>query len=81
MVGFDIDFGTYFSLLMVNHDIMGLYVPVHYALAVAIVQRLQQLIDVISNVVVLELGVQTPEIGVVDIFKYQRGCFTLVHSI
>lgn len=56
---------------------MRLHVPVHYALAVTEVQCLQQLIDIETDVIVLELRVQAPEVGIVDIFENQRRCFTL----
>jgi hypothetical protein len=57
---------------VINHDVVGFHVSVHYALAVAVIQRLQQLQDVVTNIVVLELRVEAPEIRVVDIFEYQR---------
>lgn len=56
---------------------MRLDITVHDAFAVAVVEGLEQFEDVVSHVVVLELGVQTPEVGIVDIFEYQRGCLTL----
>ena len=68
---------AYLPLLMINHYIMWLDIPVHYAFAVAEIQRLQQLVDVIPDVVVLEFGIQTPEVGVVDIFENKGWCFTL----
>jgi hypothetical protein len=52
-------------------------ITVHDAFAVTVVQSLQQLEDVVPYVVVLELGVETPEVGVVDILEDQRGCFAL----
>jgi hypothetical protein len=61
---------TYLSLLVVDHDIMGLNISVHYTLAMAEIQRLQQLINIVADVVVLELGIQASEVGVVDIFEY-----------
>jgi hypothetical protein len=55
---------------VVDHDIVGFYISVHYALAMAEIQRFQQLKDVVANIVVLELGIQASEIGIVDIFEY-----------
>lgn len=67
---------------MVDHDIVRLDIPVHDALAVAEVERLEQLVDVEAHVVVGELGVQAAEVGVVDGFEYQRGGLALEsHSI
>jgi hypothetical protein len=62
---------------VINHDIVRLDITVHDAFAVTVVQSLQQLEDVVPYVVVLELGVETPEVGVVDILEDQRGCFAL----
>jgi hypothetical protein len=49
----------------------------HDALAVAEVEGLKEFENVVSHIVILEFGVQAPEIGVVDIFEYQRGRFAL----
>ena len=62
---------------MIDHNVMRLDITVHDAFAVTVVQSLQQLEDVVPYVVVLELGVETPEVGVVDILEDQRGCFAL----
>jgi len=56
---------------------MRLDVAVHDAFTVAVVQCLEQLVYVVPHVIVLELWVQTPEVGVVNIFENQRGCFAL----
>ena len=61
--------GPYFSVLMIDHNVMRLDVSVHDAFAVAEVQRLEQLVDVEPNVEVVELGVEAPEIDVVDILE------------
>jgi hypothetical protein len=62
---------------MIDHNVMRLDITVHDSFAVAEVQGLEQLEDVVSYVVILELGVQTPEISVVDILEDQRRCFAL----
>ena len=54
---------------MIDHNVMRLDVSVHDAFAVAEVQRLEQLVDVEPNVEVVELGVEAPEIDVVDILE------------
>jgi hypothetical protein len=66
---------------VVNHDVVRLDITVHDALAVAEVESLEQLEDVVAHVVVLELGVEAPEVGVVDVFKDQRGRFALQGSV
>jgi hypothetical protein len=67
----------YLSLLVIDHNVVRLHISVHYALAVTEIQRLQQLKYVVSDIVVLEFWVQAPEVGIVNIFEDQRGCFTL----
>jgi hypothetical protein len=62
---------------MIDHNVMRLDITVHDAFAVAVIEGLEQLQNVVAHVVVLELGVQTPEVGVVDIFEDQRGRFAL----
>lgn len=54
---------------MIDHNVMRLHVSVHNALAVAEVERLEQLKNVKPHVQVVELGVQTAEVGVVDILE------------
>lgn len=68
---------VHLSLLMINHDVVWLHISVHYALAVTEIQRFQQLKNVISDIVVLEFGVQAAEVGIVDILEDQRRRFTL----
>jgi hypothetical protein len=63
---------------MIDHDIVGLHISVHDALAVTEVQRLEELINVEANIIVREAGVQGTEIGVVDGFKDQAGSLALV---
>ena len=38
---------------------------------------LEELIDVVSNIVVHKLWIQTPKVRVVDILEYQRRCSAL----
>jgi len=49
---------------VVNHDIVWLHISVHDALAVAVVQGLQYLVNVESDVQVREALVQSPEVDV-----------------
>lgn len=67
----------YLSVLMVDHNVVRLDVSVHDAFTVAVVKRLQQLKDVVTNIDVVEFRVQAPEIGIVDIFEDQGRGFTL----
>ncbi|GBE58785.1 NAD-specific glutamate dehydrogenase, putative [Babesia ovata] len=57
---------------MVYHDIVRLHVPVHDALAVRVVDCLEELVHVILDVGESQHRVQDLEIRVVDIFEYQR---------
>jgi hypothetical protein len=56
---------------------MRLHVAVHDALAVAVVKGLEKLKDVVADVDVDELGVQSAEVGVVDVFEDERGRLAL----
>jgi hypothetical protein len=49
--------GTNLAFLVVNHDVVRLDVSVHDALAVAEIQRLEQLEDIEADIEVVELGV------------------------
>jgi hypothetical protein len=69
--------GGYFSILMVDHNVMRLYVSMHDSLAMAVIQALEQLVDVVSNIDVVELGVKAPEIGIIDVLEYKGRCFAL----
>ena len=62
---------------MIDHNVMRLHIAVHDALAMAVVQGLEQLVDVESDVKVVELGVEAPEVGVVDMFEDERRGLTL----
>jgi hypothetical protein len=62
---------------MVDHNVMRLHISMHDAFAVTEVERLEQLEDVVSHVQVVELGIQRPEVGVVDILEDERRCLTL----
>jgi hypothetical protein len=42
---------------MINHDIVGLNITVHNALAVAEIERLQQLVNIEADVIVGKAGV------------------------
>jgi PP-loop superfamily ATP-utilizing enzyme len=57
---------------MVDHNVMRLHISVHDALAVTEIQRLEELENVVPNVEVVELRVQAPEVGVIDILEDER---------
>lgn len=62
---------------MIDHNVMRLDVSVRDTLAMTVVESLEQLEDVVANINVVELGVQAPEVGVVDILKDEGGSFAL----
>jgi len=62
---------------VVDHNVVRLHISVHYPLRVAEVQRFEQLVDVVADVVVLEFGVQGAEVGVVDMLEYEGRGFGL----
>mmetsp|Transcript_37563 Transcript_37563/g.103657 ORF Transcript_37563/g.103657 Transcript_37563/m.103657 type:complete len:272 (-) Transcript_37563:16-831(-) len=59
-------------LLVVDHHVVRLHVAVHDPVGVAVLERLQQLKDIISQVKVRQRGVQLLEFSVVDILKDER---------
>lgn len=63
---------------MINHDVVGLHIPMHNALAVTEVQRLEQLENVEANIVIGKAGVQCAEVGVVDSLEDQTRSLALV---
>lgn len=77
MVGGRFGKGAYLAVLMVDHNVMRLHVAVHDAFAVAVVEGLEQLKDVVADVDVVELGVQAAEVGVVDVLEDERGRLAL----
>lgn len=64
--------------IMIDHHVMRLYITMHNTLAVTEVQRLQELIDIKTDVKVGEARVQGSEVRVVDIFEDQTRRFALV---
>ena len=64
-------------LIVINHNIVRLHIPMHDSLAVTEVQRLQKLVDIITHVIVGEPGVEHAEIRVVHVFENQARCLAL----
>ncbi len=62
---------------MIDHNVMRLHIAVHDALAVTVVKRLEELVNVKPDIDIVELGIQTPEVRVVDILEDERRSFTL----
>lgn len=62
---------------MVDHNVMRLHVSMHYALAVTVVERLEEFGDVVPHVQVVELGIEGSEVRVVDILEDEGRCFAL----
>lgn len=57
---------------MVNHDIVRLHIAVHDAHRVAVVQGLQQLVQIETNVKIGQSLVQLLEVRVVHVLKDER---------
>jgi hypothetical protein len=68
---------AYLSVLMIDHNVMRLDVSVHDALAVTVVERLEQLEDVVADIDVVKLWVEAAEVGIVDMFENEGRSFTL----
>lgn len=59
------------ALLWIDDDIVWFDVSVHDSLGVAVIKRLQQLKNVVSNVHIRQCWVQHFEVHVIDMFKNQ----------
>lgn len=68
---------SYLSPLMIDHDVMWLHVPMHDSFAMAEVQSFEQLVNVVADIIINESRVQSPEVGIVDIFENETRCFAL----
>lgn len=62
---------------MIDHNVMRFDVSVHDALAVTVIEGLEQLEDVVANINIVELGVQAAEVGVVDMLEDEGRGFAL----
>lgn len=62
---------------MIDHNVMRLHIAVHDALAVAEVKRLEEFIDIEPDIEVVELGIEAPEVGVVDVLEDEGGRLAL----
>lgn len=62
---------------MIDHNVMRFYVSVHDSFAMTVVEPFEQLVDVISNIDIVELRIEASEVGVVDVLKDKRWCLTL----
>lgn len=72
---------TNFAILMIDHNVMRLHISMHDSLAVAKVESLEQLKDIVADIDVVELGVQASEIGVVDVLEDERRGLTLEREV
>mmetsp|Transcript_4296 Transcript_4296/g.9737 ORF Transcript_4296/g.9737 Transcript_4296/m.9737 type:complete len:330 (-) Transcript_4296:185-1174(-) len=60
-------------LLVINHDIVRLDIPMHDAIGMTIIQRLEKLKYVVPNIIIREGGVQNLEIGIVHMLEDEGG--------
>ena len=68
---------VHLSVLMIDHNVMRFDISMHDALAVAEVQSLEQLQDVEAYIEIVEFGVKTSEVRVVDILEDEGRCLAL----
>ncbi len=64
-------------LLVINHDVVRLDIPMHHTIGMAIIQRLEQLKNVVPNIEIRKRRVQNLEIRVVHMLKNETRRFTL----
>lgn len=53
-------------------------IPMHDALAMAEVKSLEEFENIIPDIIVDEARIESAEVGIVDIFKYETGSFALI---
>lgn len=69
--------GTNLLFLMIDHNIVWLDIPVHNALAVTEIQRLQKLINVETDIIIGKARVQGAEVCVIHVFENQTWSLAL----
>jgi hypothetical protein len=60
---------AHLSPLVINHDIVRLDISVHDPTRVTKVEGFEELVDIVAHVEIGEFGVESLEVGVVDVFK------------
>lgn len=68
---------SYLSPLVIYHDVMWLHIPMHDSFAVAEVQSFEQFVNVVADIIIDKAGIQSPEVGIVDILENETRCFAL----
>lgn len=65
-------------IIVIDHNVVWFHVSVHDAFAVAVVQGLQNFVDVKSNIHISKALVQRPEVNIagVDVLHYQSWCLS-----
>lgn len=61
-------------VLVVDHDVVGLHVPVHDAHTVAVIERLEQLVQVETDVIVGQRLIEQLEVRVVHVLEDESWC-------
>lgn len=72
---------AHLPILMIDHNVVRFHIPVHNTLAVAKVKRFEELVDVVAHVIVAKLGIESAEVGVVDILEDQGRSLTLPRTV
>lgn len=62
---------------MIDHDIVRLHIAMHDTLTMAEVQRFEELIDIVADIVVGESRIERAEVGIVHILEHQTRGFAL----
>ena len=68
-------------VVMVDHDVVWLHISMHDTLGVAVVESLEDLVDIESNIVVSERLVESPEINIASVDILHDECWSLGHRI
>lgn len=68
---------TQLLALVIDHDVVGLYVSVHDAARVAEIQSLEQFTDIVPYIHIAERLIECPKVRIVDVLEDERRGFAL----
>mmetsp|Transcript_11268 Transcript_11268/g.24451 ORF Transcript_11268/g.24451 Transcript_11268/m.24451 type:complete len:303 (+) Transcript_11268:518-1426(+) len=64
-------------LLVIDHHIVRLHIPVHHPIGMTVIQRLEKLKYVIPNIIIRQRRIQYLKVGIIHMFENQTGGLAL----